>query len=147
MGVFGYYKPRQGRILRWSAGIALMLLAVFGCHSLYRMPLEAKLPIGWWHHKVLTVPLFDKSINIGMLICATVLILCGLLIYMFIINQPRCAEFLIETEAEMRKVSWPDRRDYLGSSMAVIVCVLIVGAFLLVVDFVFQRLLDLIGVL
>ena len=43
--------------------------------------------------------------------------------------------FLQEIQAETKKVTWPSRRDVLGSTMVVIVGVFIVASFLGIIDF------------
>jgi preprotein translocase subunit SecE len=43
--------------------------------------------------------------------------------------------FLQEVQAETKKVTWPSRRDVLGSTMVVIVGVFIVASFLGIIDF------------
>jgi preprotein translocase subunit SecE len=43
--------------------------------------------------------------------------------------------FLEEVHAETKKVSWPSRRDVLGSTLVVIVAVFVIAGFLGVIDF------------
>jgi len=43
--------------------------------------------------------------------------------------------FLQEVQAEIKKVTWPSRRDVLGSTLVVIVGVFIVAGFLGIIDF------------
>jgi len=43
--------------------------------------------------------------------------------------------FLQEVQAETKKVTWPSRKDVLGSTMVVIVGVFIVASFLGIIDF------------
>jgi preprotein translocase subunit SecE len=43
--------------------------------------------------------------------------------------------FLQEVQAETKKVTWPSRRDVLGSTLVVIVGVFIVASFLGIIDF------------
>ncbi len=45
------------------------------------------------------------------------------------------AQFLREVRIELRKVTWPSRKQTIGSTVVVIVLVLIISAFLGVVDF------------
>ncbi|MCP4628419.1 MAG: preprotein translocase subunit SecE [bacterium] len=44
-------------------------------------------------------------------------------------------QFLREVRVELRKVTWPSRKQTVGSTVVVIVLVLIISAFLGVVDF------------
>ena len=46
----------------------------------------------------------------------------------------KVAEFLQQVKAELQKVTWPTRKETYGSTVVVIVLVLIVAVFLWVVD-------------
>ena len=46
----------------------------------------------------------------------------------------KIAEFLQQVKAELQKVTWPTRKETYGSTMVVIVLVLMVAVFLWVVD-------------
>jgi len=46
----------------------------------------------------------------------------------------KIAEFLQQVKAELRKVTWPTRKETYGSTVVVIVLVLMVAVFLWVVD-------------
>jgi preprotein translocase SecE subunit len=50
-------------------------------------------------------------------------------------NFQKWNDLLIDTQTEMRKVSWPKRSELIGSSMIVILTVVVMGLFLYVVDF------------
>jgi preprotein translocase subunit SecE len=43
--------------------------------------------------------------------------------------------FLQEVHAETKKVTWPSRKDVLGSTLVVIVAVFVIAGFLGIVDF------------
>ena len=51
-----------------------------------------------------------------------------------LLNQEKWAEFLIETEGEVKKVSWPARKEFVGSAMIVVLVVAVVSMFLHYVD-------------
>lgn len=57
----------------------------------------------------------------------------------------RLGKFLREVRAELRKVAWPNRKELVTYTMVVVVTVLIVAAFLGVVDVVVSELLSLLG--
>ena len=46
----------------------------------------------------------------------------------------KVGEFLQQVKAELQKVTWPTRKETYGSTMVVIVLVLVVAVFLWVVD-------------
>jgi preprotein translocase subunit SecE len=58
------------------------------------------------------------------------------------VQRGRTSRFLSEVVAELKKVSWPDRRTLLQSTAVVLVVVAIVAAYLAVLDNVFERLTD-----
>lgn len=64
-----------------------------------------------------------------------------------VLNSPRIVEFMIATEAEMRKVNWPSRREVMGSTWVVICGTLMMAVGLLVVDVIFSELFRAIRVL
>ncbi|MCK5578164.1 MAG: preprotein translocase subunit SecE [Planctomycetes bacterium] len=80
-----------------------------------------------------------------MLISAAVFILGVFLVYILVINKTSTADFLIETEAELRKVSWPSRHEHIGSTVAVIISVIFIGVFLFFTDNILLQFMKLIG--
>ena len=55
-----------------------------------------------------------------------------------LLNKPKMGDFLIETELEMKKISWPGRSELVGSSTIVIVVVAILAVIIMIFDFVVQ---------
>jgi preprotein translocase subunit SecE len=53
-------------------------------------------------------------------------------------------DFLSNVNAELKKVTWPSKKDTYGSTMVVIIVVLICGVFLGVVDVILSRLVRLV---
>jgi preprotein translocase subunit SecE len=53
----------------------------------------------------------------------------------------RVTTFLQDVQAETKKVTWPSRRDVVGSTLVVIVAVFIIAGFLGVIDFVLSLLI------
>ncbi|MBI5778684.1 MAG: preprotein translocase subunit SecE [Planctomycetes bacterium] len=91
-----------------------------------------------------TIPFFEVNITIGTLISVTLFILVVIIINRFVINGPKPADFLIETEFELKKVSWPPKNEYWGSSIAVIVSVVVIGMFIFIVDRLLTQIMKLI---
>jgi preprotein translocase subunit SecE len=50
-------------------------------------------------------------------------------------------QFIREVRAELKRVTWPTRKETVGSTSVVLVLVLIVAAFLMIVDLVLQTLM------
>ena len=55
------------------------------------------------------------------------------------LEKPNNADLLIETESELRKVTWPTFQDVINSSLIVIFCVLFLMVFLAGSDYVIAR--------
>ena len=53
---------------------------------------------------------------------------------LYLMNAPRAVDFLIATESELRKVSWPSRPDLLRQTVVVLTTVAIFTAVILVAD-------------
>ena len=63
-----------------------------------------------------------------------------------VLNKPKCADMLIETEAELRKVTWPSMSETWAGALAVAVTVVLLLAFLTLSDHVlFTVLVQFIG--
>jgi preprotein translocase SecE subunit len=73
------------------------------------------------------------------------LILLGALM-VWLVNRPKNADFLIATEGEMKKVSWSNRKEVIGSTKVVIVTTFILAAILFLIDIVFAHLFQWMGV-
>jgi len=144
---FKYYKPGQGTWARWTAGILLGFLVLFGAHSLYAFPSMEKLvdgkPVGttFWGTKIASLPGIERGLTVGLIIASLVFILGCIGVYLTVVNGKRASEFLIDTESEMHRVSWPPRHEFVGSSIVVIVSVVIIGGYVSVVDILLQALL------
>ena len=53
----------------------------------------------------------------------------------------RMTTFLQDVQAETKKVTWPSRRDVMGSTLVVIVAVFIIAGFLGIIDFILSVLI------
>jgi len=54
----------------------------------------------------------------------------------------RIRQFLIEVTAELNKTSWPNRKEVTGTTVVVIIFVIICAGYLFVVDFVLNNAVD-----
>jgi len=73
--------------------------------------------------------------------------LTGLLCWWLIGRRPNIVNFMIATEAEMKKVNWPSRREIVGSTVVVIGGTLLMAALLFVVNLLFGAIFLRIGIL
>ena len=93
---------------------------------------------GWWLHDIFETidwginPIF-LSWGIGGLFVA----LCCPAIYFWTARTVKTVDFLVATESEMKKVSWPTRRDVSGSTVIVIFTSMLIALFCFFFDQVF----------
>jgi len=136
-------------ISRIAAWIFLGAFAMFGSISLYifipKEDMSVDPPMAtFWGKELLKIPFFDVTIVLGLIISLVFFAVLLFLIYLLIINKPSNADYLIETEYELRKVSWPPSYEYWGSSVAVIISVVTMAMFLVVIDLVWSKVMQLI---
>jgi preprotein translocase subunit SecE len=53
----------------------------------------------------------------------------------------RARQFLREVKVELKKVTWPSKRELIGSTIVVIVFVFIVAAYLGLIDFIYTAII------
>ncbi|TVL98705.1 MAG: preprotein translocase subunit SecE [Candidatus Brocadia sp. WS118] len=153
MPFFGVYRKGVGLYSRITVGIALGILALFASVSLYHALIDLPGIAG-----AAKIPLIDIGLTWG-LVCAIVLfVFLGFFICVFVAGletgiRPldnggkKTVEFLIETQGELQKVSWPTRYELVGSTAVVIVSVVVIGIFVLGVDWFVSIIMEYIGVL
>jgi preprotein translocase subunit SecE len=123
----GLYKRTQGRITRQATFGAVVLMVAAGCWSLWYFLDET-----------------DERIRAG--IVAAVM-LGGVFLAFRLVNMPRFADFLINVETEMTKVSWPTKTELVRTSGVVMVVIFGMTGVLFTYDLVLQWLFRFIGVL
>lgn len=128
------YKPDQGRLVRLAAFWSLAILILYGCNSLHTelssyWPGDDGRPILGKAIAGLRIPILGADLSPALLIALLVLGAAWFLLHRWQ-NSPKIADLLIETEAELRKVTWPTMPEALNSSVIVIVCVAFLMAFL-----------------
>jgi len=115
------YKPGQGNWARMGT-LAVLIVAVLGAAYAYTR----------------TVPNASPPIKYG--VPAVLGAMIGWASYR-LINWPRYADFLITTESEMNKVSWPSRQEVKTSTIVVLVLAIFLAIFLSSVDWIWQWIL------
>jgi preprotein translocase SecE subunit len=125
------YKDDQGRLARLVVFWALALLLFYGCYAFYNEVLKANFeslrsPLVASMKKL---PILGIEFN-GAFVLA--LLIFGVAMWFLLrwLNRPKIADLLIETEAEMRKVTWPTMPEAMNSSIIVIVTVLFLMVYL-----------------
>lgn len=121
------YKRSQGRIVRQVTFVTLAITLAIGC---WRM----------------SVALDESSPTVRYLV-PTVLAVVGLWVSYRAVNWPLFADFLIAVEAEVNKVSWPDRPQLFRASAVVMITIFSLAAMLFIFDLIWRGLWAWLGVL
>ena len=117
----GVYKPGQGK---WSRGIAAIGLAALGLWAAIET-------YDWMSPKWL-----DAAHGYLGYVFPAILLLGFVYGAWRVANRAPTTDFIIETEIEMKKVTWPTVRDVAGSTVVVIVVMVMLGLFMYVLDLV-----------
>ena len=127
------YRKGQGKWTRLIAAGGIMALVSFGCWSLYNylmgFPSVRGVEIG-------TIPGVEIVVNLPFLIAVVLFAGFAVLVYHLVGFRKRVCDFLIETELEMKKVSWPSASEVFGSSIIVIITVIIFALFAVACDLI-----------
>jgi len=141
------YKPNRGLYARGAAGGALLLLALLASVRLTEM-LGLERRVEWLG---IAIPV---SATWGVMLFLAL----GAVIAVFTFgletgwkgldsNARAFVDLLIDTENELQKVSWPNREELRRSTTVVLICVVVLGAFIAGVDFVLSLLMSFLDVL
>jgi preprotein translocase SecE subunit len=131
-------KPAQGQRVRRATMLGIILLVAAGIYSLYTHGTLNTVGItpqdNTWGIKLpfttAILPLLpDVKFTVPLLIAAA-----GLWLAFRVVHLPVFADFLIATEAELNKVSWPTRRSVVQDTVVVLTTVLLLTVFLFLVD-------------
>jgi len=120
------HKPGQGYYTRMlsAAGFGALILAgagwLYAALSAWQTP-----PFGW-------PKLYVQAGG-----AAVVILGFGALLF-WLMNKPNIVDFMIATEAEMKKVHWPTKRQIFNNTMVVIIGTLILVFFLTLFDLGFS---------
>ena len=129
------YKADQGRFTRGTAFGLLAALTYYGCNTLYSF-------LNWdWATKALggvRIPVLELPLSAGLLIAVGVFVgVC--LVLRYAINHPKLAELLIDTEGELKRVTWPSWPETRNGSVVVILTVVTMLILLAGADLVLSR--------
>lgn len=127
------YRKDQGRYARMFAFWACSLLVAYGCFHGGGL---SDLMDGWMgdSNKILIDPFpILKTLKVSTCIALGFLALVGVVLHVAL-NRPRIADALIDTEAELMKVTWPTWGEAWQGTVAVTAMVLVLFVFLTIVD-------------
>lgn len=128
------YKPGQGYWTRMLSAVGAGTISLAGCLWLYNV-LKSRLFLN-----------YDNSLYLaGGISLVIFFILAGVLFWL--LNKPNIVDFMISTEAEMKKVNWPSRKEVMGSTIVVICGTFFMAGVLFLADILFSRFFTYIDVL
>lgn len=131
------YKQDQGRMARMAAYWSLAILLFYGCHSLHR-ELNGRFESLSKDLVGSPIPILGVTVN-GALLIAAVILIGGLTLLYRWQQTPKVADLLIDTETELKKVTWPTLPEAINSSVVVMVTVAVLMAFLAGADWVLGK--------
>ena len=126
------YRPDQGIYARGTAFWAISAYSFLAGRSLYFWSQRFD-----WANSHLTaekVPVLGTFLTPALLIGTALCLGLVWLVAWRVANTPKLADLLIDTEAEMKKVTWPSWEDTKRSSLVVIGCVAFLLAYLFSAD-------------
>ncbi|MHC4339126.1 MAG: preprotein translocase subunit SecE [Planctomycetota bacterium] len=137
------YKTGQGSFARLAAVMGLVIAAFLGCVELYswiQQPDDQPILPGRVFEDL---PLLGVPLSITFLGCVALFLVLLWLIRKWL-SRPAVADALIETEMELKKVSWPTRDESVSATWIVIMVTLLLTISLAFFDIVLRSVLDLI---
>jgi preprotein translocase SecE subunit len=135
------YKKDQGRMVRMAIFWSIAALLFYGSNSL-RRELTGYFPdsLGKAFPALPKLPVLGVSLT-GALLIAIVVFAAALWLAHHWLEKPKYADLLIETETELRKVTWPTGQEVFNSSLVVVVTVVLLMGFLAGADWLLARLI------
>jgi preprotein translocase SecE subunit len=135
------YKPMQGQRVRRGTMLGLLVLLGCGVYVFVQHGTLVTGPADW----ALRMPFTNRAIPIlpDVAITAPLLLAAAAFWFSFrVVSWPTFADFLIATEAEVNKVSWPTRRSVVQDTIVVLSTVVLMTLFLFAVDIGWGKLLS-----
>lgn len=124
----GLYKRNQGRLTRQLTAAAIIVAVALGAWALYQTLIA------------------DLEVPVRSTIAGAVVVI-GVWFAYRIVNYPLFADFLVDVEGEMAKVSWPSRDELKRATVVVLVTMFLLSFVLFVYDLLWQQILRAIGIL
>ncbi len=131
---FEIYKPSQGKYTRLGTAVGGGILIAGAGNFLYD-------ELGVFRSELLWTLLLQVLVP---LILAVV---SGFVLYWIVGVNRTCCDFFIATEGEMKKVSWSNRNELIGSTKVVIAATILLALILFIVDAMFIKFFQAIDVL
>jgi len=137
-GLFSTYKEDQGRHVRMAAFWGVVFFLGFGCRFLHDLLIQ------WESMRTalggVQIPVVAVKLSPAFLITFLIFSVGVVMVHRWQ-QRPKVAELLIDTEAELKKVTWPKGQEVWNASIVVIVSVFLLGGFLALSDAFLYRLM------
>lgn len=137
------YTEDQGRLTRLFAYWAMVGMVFFGCTFLYQQLyqfVEALRPALGGQQ----IPLTSYDLNGARVISFVVFVIGAVSVHRYM-QREKVVETLVDTETELKKVTWPTFNETINSSLVVVAFVVLLTGYLWlsdqVLDSVFRRVL------
>jgi preprotein translocase SecE subunit len=137
------YKPGQGSFARLTTNVAVLVTLFLGCVELYswiQSPDDTSIIPGG-ASVFEDLPLLGVPLSYKLLICVALFIGSFWLVRRWI-NKPAAVDALIETEMEMKKVSWPTMPEARTATWVVVLVTVLMTASLAFFDYALVTLFD-----
>ncbi len=129
-----WYKRNQGQLVRRLTVLGILLILFPGIWVLLNSSWLVTTVHGDW---LVSLPFTSTKLLLLPDIQYTLPLLLGAAAIWFanrVVNIPEFADFLIATEAEMKKVSWTTRKRLVSDTIVVLVTVFLMTIFLMIID-------------
>ena len=151
MGMTDIYKLGQGIVVRRLLVVTCTGVGLFMSMSMWTWMVakagtpEATflwMPVEWLGQSIVGDRSFAGfQVTPALLFSIVLFVVTGFLSFFFAFQKASTSDFLIETDKEMRKVSWPTWGELRGSSIVVVIVTLFLGVYLFVVDTVLSTIM------
>ena len=126
-----FYKPDGAKVARSLTAASMGVLLLYGAMSAHDF-----LAMGWWMEPLPGIgEVLSEDFPISpRTILATVMVLVSAFATYYLCNHERYVDFLIDTEAELAKVTWPTKPEVQSSTAIVILVTVLLGIYIFLVD-------------
>ncbi len=134
-GLFAPHRPGEGVVARRVALTIAALMWIIGGYQLYDfLQSHDAWRVAWGG---MSIPLIQLPLNWALLV--SVGVFCGGgLVSLVLMNRIDATDFLIDTETEMKKVTWPTKDESVNATTIVIITVAVLGLMMATFDVVLQ---------
>jgi len=136
------YKSGQGSFARLTAAVCLLVVAFLGCVELYGWIQDTSDKPLLPSEVFKSLPVLNTPLSWKFLLCVAIFVGAAWFVRR-LLSKPATVDALIETELEMKKVSWPTREESWNATGVVVLVTLLLTASLFTFDFVLAKFFDL----